>query len=47
MLASAMWRRVGLVRTDVLEKLVASVFEVERTSERETTVAVPTKRTEG
>jgi hypothetical protein len=32
--SSGMWRRVGLVRTDVSEERVASIFRVERYSRR-------------
>jgi hypothetical protein len=35
-----MWRRVGLVRTDVSEKRVASIFRVQRIRYIRTTLAV-------
>jgi hypothetical protein len=33
--SSGMWRRVGLVRQDVSEECIASIFKVERISEVE------------
>jgi hypothetical protein len=35
-----MWRRVGLVRTDVSEERVASVFRVEKIREQRNALAV-------
>jgi hypothetical protein len=35
-----MWRRVGLVKTDVSEEHIASIFTVETVSELGTTLAV-------
>jgi hypothetical protein len=35
-----MWRDVGLVRADVLEKLIASICGVEKIRERRKTLAV-------
>jgi hypothetical protein len=40
MLSSAMWCRVDVVRTDVLEERVASICMVERIRERGTALAV-------
>jgi hypothetical protein len=38
-----MWRRVGLVRTDVWDDLAASILWVERNSELATALAVTSK----
>jgi hypothetical protein len=40
MLSSAMLRRVALVRTKVLERLIASIINVKRISELGNTLAV-------
>jgi hypothetical protein len=38
--SSGMWRRVGLVRTDVSEERVASIFKVEKGRGRRKMLAV-------
>jgi hypothetical protein len=38
--SSGMWRRLGVVRTDVSEERVVTIFRVERISELRTTLAV-------
>jgi hypothetical protein len=43
---SAMWSRVALVRTAVLEKLITSTIRVEKISELGTMFAVTSKRSE-
>jgi hypothetical protein len=35
MLSSGMWRHVGLVRTDISEERVASIFRVEKSASEE------------
>jgi hypothetical protein len=38
--SSGIWRCVGLQKTDILEERVASVFRIERISEREAALEV-------
>jgi hypothetical protein len=40
MSSSGMWRRVALVRTDVLEESIGSIIKVERIREQGTALAV-------
>jgi hypothetical protein len=41
--SSGLWRRVALVRTDVSEERVASIFRVDRISELETAFAITSR----